>query len=407
MVEGLVLPRPDLGRDRLPPFLGIVELRVDVEDDAPEREHPVLHHLAEGELGLTRFHARRYSGRGAAFQSRPAMRLDLVTEPGKVSHLTKRWEASIMKPSAFALGLFVGYAACTASADTITDWNKTAHDVMRAANVASNPASRALAMVHVAMSDAVNRVQDRYARYLPAAAAAPGASAEAAAATAARQILIQLFPNQKALVEEAHAASLKAIPDGAAKSDGVALGEMQSRPIAPATAPTFRQLPPAHDAGHLGADDAAAVCGVCPGEAMGPEERRPVPAGPAAGAVEPALRPRLQRDEDDRRHEKRRADAGADRGGAVLDPGQYRPGVADRGARALGREGSRPGRQCPALRAPQHGRRQHFRRRLGCQVHLQFLAAGDGDPQRRHGRQRRQRSRLDAAERDADASGIS
>ncbi len=130
-----------------------------------------------------------------------------------------------MKPSAFALGLFVGFAACSASADTITDWNKTTHDVMRAANVASNPASRALAMVHVAMSDAVNGVQDRYARYLPDAAAAPGASAEAAAATAARQILIQLFPNQKALVEEAYAASLKAIPDGAAKSDGVALGE--------------------------------------------------------------------------------------------------------------------------------------------------------------------------------------
>ena len=153
------------------------------------------------------------------------MRLDLVTEPGKVSHLTKRWEASIMKPSAFALGLFVGFAACSASADTITDWNKTTHDVMRAANVASNPASRALAMVHVAMSDAVNGVQDRYARYLPDAAAAPGASAEAAAATAARQILIQLFPNQKALAEEAYAASLKAIPDGVAKSDGVALGE--------------------------------------------------------------------------------------------------------------------------------------------------------------------------------------
>ena len=49
-----------------------------------------------------------------------------------------------MKPSAFALGLFVGCAACSASADTITDWNKTTHDVMRAANVASNPASRAL-----------------------------------------------------------------------------------------------------------------------------------------------------------------------------------------------------------------------------------------------------------------------
>jgi hypothetical protein len=152
------------------------------------------------------------------------MRLDLAAERGK-SRPDETMGASIMKPSALALGLFAGLAACTASADTITDWNKTTHAVMRAANVASNPASRALAMVHVAMSDAVNGVQDRYARFLPDPAAAPGASAEAAAATAARQILIQLFPNQKALVEEAYAASLKAIPDGAAKSDGVALGE--------------------------------------------------------------------------------------------------------------------------------------------------------------------------------------
>jgi hypothetical protein len=148
-----------------------------------------------------------------------------------------------MKPSAFALGLLVGFAACSASADTIADWNKTTHDVMRVANVASNPASRALAMVHVAMSDAVNGVQDRYARYLPDAAAAPGASAEAAAATAARQILIQLFPNQKALVEEAHAASLKAIPRTAPRkataSRSARRSPRQSRPTAPATARTF------------------------------------------------------------------------------------------------------------------------------------------------------------------------
>jgi hypothetical protein len=79
-------------------------------------------------------------------------------------------------------------------------------------------------MVHVAMSDAINTVQNHYTRVVATLPAAPGASAEAAAATAARQILTQIYPDQKAKIEEAYAASLQAIPDGAAKSDGITLG---------------------------------------------------------------------------------------------------------------------------------------------------------------------------------------
>jgi hypothetical protein len=128
-----------------------------------------------------------------------------------------------MKHAAVALGMLAAFAASAARADTVTDWNRTSLAVMRAANVGGNPASRTLAMVHVAMSDAVNSVQDRYTRYLADLPTVPGASAEAAAA--ARQILVQLYPNQKAIVEEAYATSLGAIPDGAGKSEGVALGE--------------------------------------------------------------------------------------------------------------------------------------------------------------------------------------
>jgi hypothetical protein len=78
--------------------------------------------------------------------------------------------------------------------------------------------------VHVAMSDAINTVQNRYARVVATLPAAPGASAEAAAAAAARQILTQIYPEQKAKIEEAYAASLKAIPAGPAKIDGIKLG---------------------------------------------------------------------------------------------------------------------------------------------------------------------------------------
>jgi len=46
-----------------------------------------------------------------------------------------------------------------------------------------------------------------------------------ASGAAARHILAQLYPNQKAMVDEAYVASLKAVPEGAAKSEGIALGE--------------------------------------------------------------------------------------------------------------------------------------------------------------------------------------
>jgi hypothetical protein len=131
-----------------------------------------------------------------------------------------------MKPStAIAIVVFIAVATGTARADIVTEWNQTAIEVMKVARVAGNPWSRALAMMHVAMSDAINSVQDRYTRSVATVPVAPGASAEAAAATAARRILVDLFPNQKAVVEAAYAASLTAIPDGPPKSQGVAVGE--------------------------------------------------------------------------------------------------------------------------------------------------------------------------------------
>jgi len=116
-------------------------------------------------------------------------------------------------------------SAIPAKADVITDWNQTAIEAMKVANVGGAPAQRNLALMHVAMSDAVNSVQHKYALYAPGGMAAPGASPEAAAAAAARTVLLQQVPSQKALIDQAFEASTKDIPDGAAKKDGIALGE--------------------------------------------------------------------------------------------------------------------------------------------------------------------------------------
>jgi hypothetical protein len=108
-------------------------------------------------------------------------------------------------------------------ADVVTDWNALTNALV-ANDVGNNPKLRTLAMVHVAISDAINTVQNRYTRVVATLPAAPSASAEAAAATAARQILTQIYPEQKAKTEETYATSLKAIADGTAKIEGIKLG---------------------------------------------------------------------------------------------------------------------------------------------------------------------------------------
>ena len=132
---------------------------------------------------------------------------------------------AIVKGVTAASVCLVVVLASPSRADVITDWNQTAIAAMKAANVAGNPWSRNMAMVHVAMSDAVNSVQNKYAIYAPGGAPASSASAEAAAAAAARTVLLQQVPAQKVLIEQAFEASTKDIPDGAAKKDGIAIGE--------------------------------------------------------------------------------------------------------------------------------------------------------------------------------------
>jgi PAP2 superfamily len=134
---------------------------------------------------------------------------------------------SVLKlPAAALLAGTVGaaLAVATARADVVTDWNVTANEVMTTENVGNNPRLRTLAMVHVAMSDAINSVQARYARVVATVPAVPNASPEAAASAAARQILNQLYPKRKEKIDAVYVASLKGIPDGPART-GIALGE--------------------------------------------------------------------------------------------------------------------------------------------------------------------------------------
>jgi hypothetical protein len=112
-----------------------------------------------------------------------------------------------------------------ARADVVTDWNEKASAVLEAEKVSlSYLAARTLSMVHAAMFDAVNAVEKRYAPFAPAALEATGASADAAAQAAARRVLVELYPRQKAMLDAAFASSVGNFAD-ATKAAGVAVGE--------------------------------------------------------------------------------------------------------------------------------------------------------------------------------------
>jgi len=67
-----------------------------------------------------------------------------------------------------AAGLLLGIVAAALSvaptrADVVTDWNMITNTLV-SNDIGNNPRLRTSAMVHVAMSDAINTVQNRYAR---------------------------------------------------------------------------------------------------------------------------------------------------------------------------------------------------------------------------------------------------
>ena len=111
------------------------------------------------------------------------------------------------------------------AADAVTEWNEQALSCTVTAKQLPFAATRTMAMVHVAMFDAVNSIQRVYTPYKFNVAAGTDSSLEAAAIAAAHAVLIKLFPDQSAMLDAAYSASLVRIAHGTAKGAGVAVGE--------------------------------------------------------------------------------------------------------------------------------------------------------------------------------------
>jgi PAP2 superfamily len=148
--------------------------------------------------------------------------------------------------SAIRLGIVVAFAALgtgflSAAPDPVSNWNSIARQAAVTAGQGQIASSRTLAIVQVAIHDALNAIEPRYERYAFNGTAPQGASVEAAIAAAARDSLVaavsvgdlpftgfgtaalqSVAVNQ---INAQYAAILANIPDGISKSDGIAIGQ--------------------------------------------------------------------------------------------------------------------------------------------------------------------------------------
>ena len=119
----------------------------------------------------------------------------------------------------------------------ILDWNRFAPQIIAADNGYQNPlpATRALAMMHLAMHDAINAAEPRYATYA-IRTRDQQADPAVAAAQAAHDVLAAIYPGQKAALEMYLKQYLAEAGVGPQVAKGVALGTRAAADIIAARA---------------------------------------------------------------------------------------------------------------------------------------------------------------------------
>jgi hypothetical protein len=138
------------------------------------------------------------------------------------------------------LGGVILATGCPAVANDVAEWNGTILSVLIAGGQNNLVLTRGLTMASVAVHDALNAINRRYEAYVFDGAPTPNASPEAAVATAARDVLVLAVPGfgtplqqaaAIAMADAAYSTALARVPDGPAKTSGVAVGRAAAAAI--------------------------------------------------------------------------------------------------------------------------------------------------------------------------------
>jgi hypothetical protein len=195
---------------------------------------------------------------------------------------------------------FLANPLSAASANVVTDWDEKAVAFIQPRMVPP-VAYRAMAIVHIAMFDAVNSIEPLYKPYYVHLPPGRDTSKDAAAAAAAGAVLTKLLPDAASDIQAALKTYLSAIPESEAKSDGIKLGEAVAAKTLEArandgssAADAYRPVDHARGLYPDGLHRRPALAGP---HAIRDDEPLPVPTKAAARARERAMGQRLQRDQ--------------------------------------------------------------------------------------------------------------
>jgi membrane-associated phospholipid phosphatase len=114
------------------------------------------------------------------------------------------------------------------SGTIVVDWNKELVKILGTAGAqpATIHPTRSFAILHAAIYDAVVSITHSNAAYLFSLNAPSRARPDAAAAEAGHDTLAALYPSWKASLDQQLAGELAIIPDGSAKQEGIAIGNL-------------------------------------------------------------------------------------------------------------------------------------------------------------------------------------
>ena len=117
--------------------------------------------------------------------------------------------------------LSIGLTQAASAANPVVEWNQIA-----LTTALTTPGTQIyLTYTNLAMYNAMNAIDRHYQQYGPEFHGPRNASQEAAAISAAFQILLYYFPAQSATLQSRYDSAIATIPDGQAKANGIAIGQ--------------------------------------------------------------------------------------------------------------------------------------------------------------------------------------
>ena len=300
------------------------------------------------------------------------------------------------------------------NSEVVVDWSRIVFEAaMTDDGYVSFKGPRHQAMMHIAMHDALNAIDPRFDQYAYFGRS-KGANPIAAAAKAAHDVLVAVYPAQQTTLDAELATWLAKVPNGRGKTKALTLGAKSAAAIValrhndgtdvdlfspdytPGTRPGDYQFVPPYDFAFAEDFRYATPFG------LKSAKQFRVPAPPALTSR--TLRNGLQRGQVGRSHRQHDPHHGSEQlrqlvvRGLRDRLGPRRPCHHDqRRAGAVAR--------CPDVRARQHDLLRQLPRGLGLEVSLGLLAALHRDPSRRHRPQPPHRQRRNLAELSRDPAG--